>query len=127
MFVGIGSGEIHDKVCRGERQATMEGVVKVLQIKLIRRAVRQGNVEISIALGEGIVPGSVHREREDRGITLEDRCGAVSLVDIQIDDDGAANGLFALQDSDGDSSIIENAEALTMRCTGMMSASGQVH
>ncbi len=67
------------------------------------------------------------REGEDGVVLTDDRRGAVSLVNIAIDNDQPSNPALLLDDPRGDDRVVEHAEALTMICIRMMGPAGQVN
>jgi len=59
----------------------------------------------------------VHRQREDRAVALEERGGAVALVDVEVDDSHARHALVLAHIGGGHREVVEDGEAGAGACT----------
>ena len=64
-------------------------------------------------------------EREHAGVRGKDLRGAVSLVNVEIDDRDAVDAVIALEGADGDGDVVEDAEAGAFGDEGVMRTSGE--
>ena len=69
---------------------------------------------------------SVHREREHRGITLEDGRRSIALMHVAVDDGNATNGALALQHADGDGHVVEHTVAFAAIAEGVVRATREI-
>src|SRR5262245_24166478 len=96
------------------------------KIRLIASAILELDVEAAAFLPKRVVPGPVHRERENLRIAAEDRRRSVALMDIAVDDGNPAAAEVALQHTGGYGHIIEDAIPLAPVGKGVMGAAGEV-
>ena len=68
----------------------------------------------------------MEREGEGLRLALEDRGGAVALMDVEIDHQRPLDQPLLAQNADGDGDIVEEAEARAMIGEGVVAAAGGV-
>ena len=126
LHMGIDSGIVeHDvRPMAGDegRQVGREHRV----IDPIAGAGRDADVEIARLLGWRVVRLAVEREGEGLRLVLEDRGGAVALMNVEIDHQRPLDQSFLTQDPDCDGDIVEEAEACAVVGEGMVTAAGRV-
>ena len=96
------------------------------EVLLIPGFIGEADVQGGRYFVEGIVFGAVHGEREHRIVARKDRSVAVALVDIQVDDERAANPHRPHQHPYGDGYIVQHTEAFAVPGEGMVGAPGEV-
>src|SRR5689334_3619412 len=79
------------------------------------------------SLVKGVVPAAMHAEGEDAVVAGKDGVRTVPLVDVEVDDGGASHAAAALQASDRDGDVVEDAETLAVVGKGVVCSPGQVH
>lgn len=94
---------------------------------VVAGAVGKLHVQRAALLAEGKVLLAVDGKGEDGGIGAEGGGGAVALMDVAVQHDGAVDAPLTLQDADGDGGIVEDAEALAVAGAGVVRAARQVH
>ncbi len=87
---------------------------------------RQGDIEVAGPLVQRIVGRAMHREGGDPRLLLEDRCGAVALMDVEINHHRPADAAFGEQQPGRDRDVVEHAKASTVLGEGMVAAAGGV-
>ena len=68
----------------------------------------------------------VNRAAEDGVIAVEDHRGPVAVMDVAVEDRGAANPAIALERADGDRDVVEQTESFAVIREGVMEAAAQV-
>jgi hypothetical protein len=96
------------------------------EILIVAGAIVERDVEVADFLAERKVMSAVEREGEHRRLAVEDCGGAVSLVDVAIDDGRAGDRAIAQQDSSRDRDVVEHAEPLTAVSERVVGSARQV-
>jgi len=96
------------------------------EVFVIFNAVFEIDIERGRRLVSGVVIRLVDREGEDRWVVGKDRRGAITVVDISIDDQGSGDLVAGLQGSDGYGDVMDGAEAFAVTRIGVMEAPTEV-
>src|SRR5689334_21238523 len=123
----VGTGQIDHELSLRSRQRSAYTALYGIEIRLIARAVRQLDVEIGARLAERKVVRRVHGERKYAGIVGQDRCGAVALMHVAIDDCDPLHQPLSLQRAGRDGGIVEYAIPLAMIAERVMRAAREIH
>ena len=126
-FVRIGTGEIDDEVGLSACQHRRQVVGKECKKMLIARAVRKLDVEGAGDLVEWVIPAAMHAESEDAIVAGEDGVGPVPLMDVEVDYGSAPYTVSALQASNGDRDVVEDAEPFAVVGKCVMRSSREIH
>ena len=110
---GIDAGLVEYDI-RLEGKSSRQDLVKTAQILVVFHAIRQGHIQTALFLAKGEVACTVDGEGEYRGIVLEDFGGSVTLMDIEINDRGAADEAILFQEMNCYRDIVEDAEARSL-------------
>jgi len=117
--------EEHD-VGNESREDAAEMPPEPFEVLVVTHAVREADVERRAHLARRIVALTVHRERKDVGVALEDRRRAVALVHVEVDDERAARPALPLQDADRHGHVVEHTESLAVIRERVMRAAREV-
>ena len=100
---------------------------KATEIFIVAGAVGQFDVERAGDLVKRVIPATVHAEREHGVVAGEDRVRSVALVHVEIDDHGTSHAACALERSNSDRYVVEDAETLTMIGERVVCSPGEIH
>ena len=95
------------------------------EISLVLDAIGQADIERALLFAKREVALAMNGESEDAGVATEDVSGAVSLMNVEIDDGGAADASGVAEELDGDSDIVKDAEAGAFAAKSVMCAAAQ--
>lgn len=107
---GIDAGLVEDKVW-AEVENRRQGALKPAQVFDVGRTVVQFDVQLAALLPEGKVLTPVHGKSEHVAVVLKDLSGAVTLMNVEIDDREAGSLPFGAKHFDGDCDVVEDAIA----------------
>ena len=120
----INAGLIEDDIGL-ERECSRQNVIELAKIFGVFNAIRQWNIQPAAFLAKRKIALAVDGKGEDIRIILKDFSGAVTLMNIKVND-GRPMDEFALSKKvDGNGNVIEHAEAGAFRTKSMMRSSTQ--
>ena len=125
-MVGIGTGQIDDKIRLSKVESGGEAVVEMGQVGFVAAAVGQLDVEIAAFLGEGKVARAVDGESENAVVVGQDAGRAVALMHVAIDDQDSPGAPLGLHGAGGHGGVVEDTESFAAVAEGMVRAAGQV-
>ena len=110
----IDSGLVVNDVRPGSLQHPRQVPGEHVQVDVVAGAVGQSEVQARALLAEREVVLAVHAEGEDLGVSCEHRRGAVSLVDVEVHHQRAADAALGLESPDAHRDVVEDAVALAV-------------
>ena len=122
----IDSREVEDEFGLRPRNGGGQVLREQREIGGVFEAVVEGDIEVGRRLPQGEVVPAVHREGEGRGVVGEDRRGAVPVVDIEIDDERAAESALGAERADRDRDIVEGAVPLARVAEGVVGTAREI-
>ena len=122
----VDAGEVKGDVGVRFAQHPREMAAQRRQILLITHAVAQRHIEVRAHLGGRIIAFAVHRESKHRVDVLENRRCPVSLVHVQVDDQGALDGRIIPQPGNRDGHVVQDTKAFAVIREGMVRTPGEI-
>ncbi len=122
----INSREIKNQIGFERTPDPVQSLLQQCKIFLIATACFKPDIKTAL-LFHRIVLLFMHREGKHRPISSENMSGAISLVNIKVNNENLFHQFFFLQPADCYSDIVDVAEAFSMFGKGMMKAAAQIH
>ena len=124
--VGVCSAHVEEdvrlKVCDG----FFYGGEECGQIFFVGYAVFEIEIERGVRFVGRVIVELMDGESEDGSVFVENGGGAVAMVDVGVDDDGAGNFFAGLQSADGYGYVVDGAEAFAVAGVGVVEAAANV-
>ena len=123
----ISSCKVNNKVCFKARVKFFEALIKGLKIGLIIASIGKTQIKIAIFLFKGKIIFTMYRESKDRGIVLQNRCSAITLMNILINNgDLEVRADFFLECTSGNCGVIKYAKSAAKITVGVVCASSKI-
>ncbi len=124
--VGIGPGEVIDDIGLKPRTDGFEGSVEMFKIHFIIGTIGEANIKVTGGFYGGVIVFLMDGKREDIGVILEDKCATLSMMDVEVNEEGSPKGFFELAFTDGDGDVVEHTESFPVIGEGMMESAADM-
>ena len=126
VFVRIRPGDVERDVETIGRKGGGQTFCNRSEVFAIAAAIGQRDVERAALFSKREVVRPMHRKREHVGFVTKNRCRAVPLMHVRIENDGSPDLLFVHQPTDGDRDVVKNAITFAVIGVSMVGAAGEV-